>query len=77
MRLADHGANVIKIEKPGGQRACASVRLRVRSKPWRIPVKLSDTPGELRRPAPSLGEHTGKVLDPFLAEAKLAVARPR
>ena len=28
-----------------------------------IPVKLSDTPGALRRPAPRLGEHTAEVLD--------------
>ena len=27
-----------------------------------IPVKLSDTPGALRRPAPRLGEHTAEVL---------------
>jgi crotonobetainyl-CoA:carnitine CoA-transferase CaiB-like acyl-CoA transferase len=27
-----------------------------------IPVKLSDTPGNLRRPAPTLGEHTQEVL---------------
>lgn len=27
-----------------------------------IPVKLSDTPGALRRPAPLLGEHTNEVL---------------
>ena len=27
-----------------------------------IPVKLSETPGELRRPAPRLGEHTAEVL---------------
>jgi crotonobetainyl-CoA:carnitine CoA-transferase CaiB-like acyl-CoA transferase len=27
-----------------------------------IPVKLSDTPGELRRPAPRLGEHTEEIL---------------
>jgi crotonobetainyl-CoA:carnitine CoA-transferase CaiB-like acyl-CoA transferase len=27
-----------------------------------IPVKLSETPGALRRPAPLLGEHTGEVL---------------
>jgi crotonobetainyl-CoA:carnitine CoA-transferase CaiB-like acyl-CoA transferase len=30
-----------------------------------IAVKLSDTPGELRRPAPSLGEHTSEVLGSF------------
>jgi crotonobetainyl-CoA:carnitine CoA-transferase CaiB-like acyl-CoA transferase len=28
-----------------------------------IPVKLSETPGALRRPAPRLGEHTREVLD--------------
>jgi formyl-CoA transferase len=27
-----------------------------------IPVKLSDTPGTIRRPAPLLGEHTAEVL---------------
>ena len=27
-----------------------------------IPVKLSDTPGSVRRPAPLLGEHTEEVL---------------
>jgi crotonobetainyl-CoA:carnitine CoA-transferase CaiB-like acyl-CoA transferase len=27
-----------------------------------IPVKLSETPGTIRRPAPLLGEHTGEVL---------------
>jgi crotonobetainyl-CoA:carnitine CoA-transferase CaiB-like acyl-CoA transferase len=25
--------------------------------------RLSDTPGKLRRPAPTLGQHTGEVLD--------------
>ena len=28
-----------------------------------IPLKLSDTPGALRRPAPRLGEHTTEVLE--------------
>ena len=27
-----------------------------------IPVKLSATPGSVRRPPPMLGEHTGEVL---------------
>ncbi len=27
-----------------------------------IPVKLSDTPGAIRRPAPQLGEHTAEVM---------------
>ena len=27
-----------------------------------IPVKLSGTPGAIRRPAPQLGEHTAEVL---------------
>jgi len=30
-----------------------------------IPVKLSHTPGAIRRPAPRLGEHTAEVLDRF------------
>ena len=40
-----------------------------------IPVKLSDTPGTLRRPAPILGEHTHEVLgSPNHDPAKPAVA---
>jgi crotonobetainyl-CoA:carnitine CoA-transferase CaiB-like acyl-CoA transferase len=27
-----------------------------------IPVKMSDTPGSVRRPPPALGEHTEKIL---------------
>ncbi|MGH3101344.1 MAG: CoA transferase, partial [Thermoleophilia bacterium] len=27
-----------------------------------IPVKMSDTPGAIRRPAPQVGEHTAEVL---------------
>ena len=27
-----------------------------------IPVKLSDTPGAIRRPAPLLGQHTEEIL---------------
>ena len=30
-----------------------------------IPVKLSDTPGSIRRPAPSLGQHTDEILAQF------------
>lgn len=32
-----------------------------------VPVKLSGTPGAVRRPAPLLGEHTGEVLREWLA----------
>lgn len=31
-----------------------------------IPVKLSETPGKVERPAPVLGEHTGEVLSTWL-----------
>jgi CoA:oxalate CoA-transferase len=27
-----------------------------------VPVKLSETPGGIRRPAPTLGQHTAEVL---------------
>jgi len=27
-----------------------------------IPIKLSDTPARIRRPAPTLGQHTDEVL---------------
>jgi crotonobetainyl-CoA:carnitine CoA-transferase CaiB-like acyl-CoA transferase len=30
-----------------------------------IPVKFSDTPGEIRRPAPLLGEHAEEILREF------------
>ena len=39
-----------------------------------IPVKMSDTPGTLRRPAPRLGEHTAEVLG-SLQRAKKVAAR--
>jgi len=100
MLLADHGADVIKIEKPDGgekpsahwlaaldaagipagpvlefDQAMADRHIVARGvvvgtehpaagrvKTLGIPVKLSDTPGALRRPAPRLGEHTAEVL---------------
>jgi crotonobetainyl-CoA:carnitine CoA-transferase CaiB-like acyl-CoA transferase len=34
-----------------------------------VPVKLSETPGAVRGPAPRLGEHTGEVLARFAGEA--------
>ena len=38
-----------------------------------IPVKLSDTPGSIRRPAPLLGEHTAEVLgEAGLTDAEIA-----
>ena len=30
-----------------------------------IPVKLSETPGSIRRPAPTLGQHTDEILNQF------------
>ena len=37
-----------------------------RSKTLGVPVKLSGTPGAVRRPAPMLGEHTGEVIAQWL-----------
>ena len=37
-----------------------------------IPVKLSDTPGALRRPAPRLGEHAAEVLGSLNRDQKQA-----
>jgi crotonobetainyl-CoA:carnitine CoA-transferase CaiB-like acyl-CoA transferase len=30
-----------------------------------IPIKLSETPGEIRMPAPVLGQHTREVMEQF------------
>ena len=40
----------------------SSTRSRARCARSGCPLKLSDTPGEIRRPAPLLGEHTEEVL---------------
>lgn len=42
-----------------------------------IPVKLSATPGEIRTPAPLLGEHTDDVLGEFLDADRIAALRAR
>jgi crotonobetainyl-CoA:carnitine CoA-transferase CaiB-like acyl-CoA transferase len=43
-----------------------------------IPMKLSDTPGSVRRPAPLLGEHTAEVLAELgLSEARVAELREK
>ncbi len=33
-----------------------------RTKNIGIPVKLSETPGAIRQPAPTFGQHTGEIL---------------
>jgi len=45
-----------------------------RSRTLGIPVKLSDTPGRVRRPAPLLGEHNGEVFDEWLGKPGLRAA---
>lgn len=42
-----------------------------------IPVKLSETPGELRLPPPALGEHTEEILTGLLGLAESEVSRLR
>jgi crotonobetainyl-CoA:carnitine CoA-transferase CaiB-like acyl-CoA transferase len=41
------------------------------------PVRLSETPGEVRRPAPLLGEHTSEVLRERLGLSDVEIARLR
>jgi len=41
------------------------------------PVRMSDTPGEVRRPAPLLGEHTDEVLRERLGLSAPEIARLR
>jgi CoA:oxalate CoA-transferase len=42
-----------------------------------VPVKLSETPGSVREPAPLLGQHTDDVLHAYLrmSEAEIAALR--
>jgi len=42
-----------------------------------VPVKLSETPGAVREPAPLLGQHTDEVLHTYLGmpEAEIAALR--
>lgn len=44
---------LVEVEQPG---ACAAVQI------VGVPIKLSESPGAVRRRAPLLGEHTGEVL---------------
>ena len=39
-----------------------------------VPVRLSETPGSIRRPSPSLGEHSGEVLREVLGLSAQEVA---
>jgi formyl-CoA transferase/CoA:oxalate CoA-transferase len=42
-----------------------------------VPIKLSDTPGTVRRPPPTLGEHTDAVLAQDLGLGAESIARLR
>ncbi|MGH9829346.1 MAG: hypothetical protein ACREDR_39520 [Blastocatellia bacterium] len=35
-----------------------------------IPVKLSETPGQIRRPAPTLGQHTDELLNQLVINSE-------
>jgi len=41
------------------------------------PVRMSDTPGAVRRPAPLLGQHTAEVLRERLGMTDAEIARLR
>ena len=40
-----------------------------------VPIKLSDTPGQVSSPAPALGEHTSKILTGLLGKSQEVVDR--
>jgi crotonobetainyl-CoA:carnitine CoA-transferase CaiB-like acyl-CoA transferase len=42
-----------------------------------VPIKLSDTPGQIRMPPPTLGQHTEEVLAGDLGLDGAAIARLR
>jgi crotonobetainyl-CoA:carnitine CoA-transferase CaiB-like acyl-CoA transferase len=42
-----------------------------------VPVKLSETPGQVREPAPLLGQHTDQVLREYLAMSDAEIATLR
>ena len=42
-----------------------------------VPVKLSDTPGSVREPAPLLGQHTDEVLQQYLGMSDADIASLR
>jgi CoA:oxalate CoA-transferase len=42
-----------------------------------VPVKLSETPGSVRAPAPLLGQHTDEVLHEYLGMTDAEVAALR
>jgi crotonobetainyl-CoA:carnitine CoA-transferase CaiB-like acyl-CoA transferase len=39
-----------------------------------VPVKLSETPGRVRTPAPLLGQHTDEVLREYLGMSEAEIA---
>ena len=40
-----------------------------------VPIKLSETPGQITAPAPALGEHTEKILTGLLGKSPETVDR--
>ena len=62
--MTDAGQGQVPVGQLLGQQPHRPSRWRalVQWRSWSIPVKLSATPGTIRRPAPLLGQHTAEIL---------------
>jgi crotonobetainyl-CoA:carnitine CoA-transferase CaiB-like acyl-CoA transferase len=71
--LADLGAKVIKVERPGGEVG--------RSLPpctrltFRAPYKFSETPLAEPKYSPGLGEHNDHILSYYLSKSDIAIKK--